>query len=94
MDVDLILSITGLSNVGEGPAPYLHPNKDTTKMKKKYELQRAGRGFLIAPIEDNTVRFTAKILSCKLLRKMYPTECTADIVELEEQCTERVVFNW
>ena len=63
-------------------------------MKQKYELRRAGRGFLIGPIEDNIVWFAARILSCKLLRKMRPTKCTAEAVELAEQCAAGVTFNW
>ena len=58
-------------------------------MKKKYDLQRVGRGFLISPIADNTVRFTEKILSCKLLRKS-----TVGTIELAEQCAAGVIFNW
>ena len=55
---------------------------DASKMKQKYKLQHAGRGFLIAPIEDKMVRFAARILSCKLLRKMKPTECTIGEIEI------------
>ena len=40
------------------------------------------------------MRFAVKILSCKLLRKMRPTECIARTVELAEQCMEGVIFNW
>ena len=63
-------------------------------MKQKYDLHHAGRGFLISPIEEKTVRFTERIMSCKPLRKMQPIEYTAKIVELTEQCTAGVIFNW
>ena len=74
----------GLQKVGGDPEPYLHPNIDTSKMKQKYNLQHTVQGFLIAPIEEKTVRFATKILSCKLLRKMRSSECTAIGIELAE----------
>ena len=82
VDVKLISSITGLPKTGIDLMPYLHQNMDTFKMKQKYKLPRIGRVFLIGPIEDNRVRFPAKILSYKLLCKMRPTECITSIVEL------------
>ena len=74
--------------------PYLRKDWDKKKMRDKYELLRTNRGFLIASINYNTMRFTTKVLSCKLLRKMRPTECTAETVELAEQCMVRLLFNW
>ena len=94
VDVEIILTITGLPHQGHDPAPYLFPNRDTMNMKQKYDLQHANRGFLISSITNNTVRFTAKILYCKLLCNMQPTECTVGAMELAEQCAVGVVFNW
>ena len=93
IDVDLISSITGFPKTRGDPAPYLRPNQDTTKMKQKYKLQHVGRGFIIYHIEDNMVRFVARILSCKLLCKMRPDEWIIGVIEITEQCTTRVIFN-
>ena len=72
--------------------PYL-AHKDDTKIKQKYNLQHTKRGFLINPIEDASVRFTARILFCKLLDKMRPTQSVAGIVELVELCALGRIFN-
>ena len=63
-------------------------------MKMKYKLQGVARGFLIPLIEDASVRFTPRILSCKLLHKMRPTECTTGPVEITRQCAQGLNFNW
>ena len=63
-------------------------------MNKKYNLQHIGRVFVIGPIEENIVRFVARILSYKLLRKMRPTKCTTGAIEIAEQCATGVTFNW
>ena len=63
-------------------------------MKQKYNLQHVGRRFLISPIEDNMVRSAAIILSCKLLHKMRSVECTIGNIEIVEQYTQGVTFNW
>ena len=93
VDVELISSITGLPHQGHDPAPYLCMNKDTMNMKEKYDLQHANRGFCISSITENIMRFAAKIFFCKLLRKLWPTECTHGTVKLVEQCVEGLVFN-
>ena len=70
VDVDLISLITSLPRVGIDPTPYLRKEKDIvmiTRVKDKYELVRANKGFLISSINNTIVRFTAKILSCKML---------------------------
>ena len=85
MDFELISSIMGLPCQGDDPTLYLHANRDTTKMKQKYDLQCIGRGFLISPIVDNMVSFAVKILSCKLLCKMRPSEWIVRMVELAVQ---------
>ena len=38
VDVELIGSITSLLHQGHDPMPYLHTNRDTTKIKEKYDL--------------------------------------------------------
>ena len=84
----------GLPCQGDDPTSYLRVKIDMTKKNKKYDLQHPGRGFLIAPITDNTMRFSTKTLSCKLLCKMRPTECTVGTVELAELYAEGVLINW
>ena len=92
--VELISSNAGLLHSGIDLVPYLCTKRDVTKMKEKYDLQHKNRGFPISSIIDNKVRFTMKILSCKLLCKMRCIECTIGIVELAEQCVEGVTINW
>ena len=82
VDVELISAITGLPKSGEDPASCLCQGMDITKMKTKYKLQRKGRGSSIPLIEDPSMQFTARILSCKLLHKMSPNECTIGAVEI------------
>ena len=83
----------GSAKEGDDPAPYL-AQKNTTKMKQKYNLQCVDRGFLIGPIEDANVRFFMRFLSCKLLNKMRPNQCTGGTIELTELCALGRIFNW
>ena len=55
VDVELISSITRLRKKGHERTSYLHQNRDTNKMKHKYNMQRMGRGFIIPPIKYTSV---------------------------------------
>ena len=46
---ELILAIIGLPNQGDDLAPYL-AQKDTTQIKRKFNLKRAKKGYLIQQI--------------------------------------------
>ena len=73
VDVKLIETITILPLAGIDPTPYFRKYDSTmlvTKMKDKYDLCRYTRGFLIKSINVHTVRFIAKVLDTKLLKKM------------------------
>ena len=63
-------------------------------MKDKYELMRDKRGFSIASINDMAVQFATNVLSKKLLRKMWPNQCTRRTIATFEQCTMGVQLNW
>ena len=76
--VELIALIMGLPHSGINPAPYLCKDQDpmmVSKVKDKYDLVRANIGFLISSIDDNSVKFVAKVLSYKMLCKMRSTKC-------------------
>ena len=97
MDCKLIAMITSLPMAGMDHAPYLLKYQETmmiAKVKYKYDLVRANRGLLISSINDYTIRFVAKVLSCKMLHKMRPTQCTAGTVALAELCAKGVQINW
>ena len=65
-----------------------------TKMKDKYDLCRYTRGFLIKSINVHTVRFIAKVLDTKLLKKMWPNQCTVGEITIDELCAKGVQINW
>ena len=97
MDVELIAVITGFPLAGIDPTQYLPKDQDTvvmTMVKDTYDLTKANRGFLISSINDYIVLFDVKVLSCKMLCKIRPTQCTAGGVVLAELCVEGVHINW
>ena len=57
-------------------------------MKDKYGLSRDTRGFLVNSINDHTVRFAAKILATKLMKKMKPSQRTKGVIAVVELCAE------
>ena len=63
-------------------------------VKDKYDLTRDNWGFIISSINDYIVCFVVKVLSCKMLCKIRPTQCTAGGVVLAELCVEGVHINW
>ena len=65
-----------------------------TRVKDKYDLTMANKGFLISSINDYTVHFSMKVLACKMLHKMRPNQCTMGAVALVELCAEGVHINW
>ena len=65
IDVNLISTITGLLRAGVDPTSLLKKDKDPTmitRIKNKYGMVRAKKGFLISPTNDPTVHFTTKTL--------------------------------
>ena len=75
VDFKLIAMITSLPMAGMDHAPYLLKYQETMmieKVKDKYDLVRANKGFLISSINDYTVCFDTKVLFCKMLCKMRP----------------------
>ena len=62
--------------------------------KKKYDVVRSKMGFFIESINNDTVRFAAKLFAFKLVRKMHPDQCIAGAITLAELCTEGVQINW
>ena len=73
VDVELITTMIDLPLVGIDPAQSLRKDQETVKIarvKDKYDLAMANRGFLISSINDYTIHFVAKVLSCKMLCKL------------------------
>ena len=48
---------------------------------------------LISSINDYTIRFAVKVLSCKMLRKLQLNQCTVGAVALAELCIEGFQIN-
>ena len=97
MDVKIISAIPGLSMAGMDPSLYLRKYQEImmiTKVKEKYDLVRANRGFLISSVNDYIVRFDVKVLSCKMLCKIRPTQLPAGGVVVAKLCVEGVHINW
>ena len=97
VDVNLISTITGISRGWLDPLSLLEKGKDPvriSRIKKKYGMVKASRGFLILSINDPNVHFTAKILSYKMLWMSGPNQCTTGIVALDKLCAEGVQINW
>ena len=65
----------------------------TTHMKKKYDVVRNKRGFMIDSINKYTVCFVSKVLVSKLLHKMHPEQCIVGVITLDELCAEGVHIN-
>ena len=83
--IELIARIIGLPNDNKDPLPYLAKH-NTKPIKQKHNLQRAGRGYLLGPIQDQSVHVAAKILSCKIFHKVVPTQCFAEVIEIADLC--------
>ena len=49
---------------------------------------------MIGPIKDKIVCIATKLLSCKILHKMRPNQCSATTMDLVDLCTLVGVFNW
>ena len=63
-------------------------------MKDCFGLTKGKRGYHTSTIEDQNIRFIAKLLACKLLRKCRPTEVPASIIRLTINCAEGYTYNW
>ena len=63
-------------------------------MKRLYNLQKGGRAFDAAIIEDDTVWFTVQLLAGCLLHTYRPTEVPATVVDLAHCVKEGVEYNW
>lgn len=63
-------------------------------MKAKYQLEKGKRGYVIASINDHTVRVATQLLASKLMRKCHADDVQAPVIALVEQCAEGVYFSW
>ena len=73
VDVELITTMIDLPLVGIDPAQSLRKDQETVKIarvKDKYDLAMANRGFLISSINEYIIFFDAKVLSSKILHKL------------------------
>ena len=97
VDVYLISAIIGLPQAGVYPTFVLKKDKDPTmitRIKNKYDMVRANKGFLISSIGYSAIRFVAKMLYCKMLRTLRPTQCTIGAVALAKLYAKGVQINW
>ena len=83
----------GFPSEGKDPLPYLSKH-NTKPIKLKHNLQRVGRGYLLGPIQDKSVRVTMKILSCQMFHKIIPMQCSIAVVEIVDLCALGEKFNW
>ena len=96
MNVELIVSTTGLPAEGMDLAPLLKEDQEvaiTKQMKKKYNVQRSKKGFLIHSIIKPTAFFSSNVLESKLLRKMCPNQCTTRAIVFAKIYVARVHIN-
>jgi hypothetical protein len=75
IDVALISKITGFPTVDVQPEYFLE-NKAREKelaeqVKAQFDTTRGTRGLIIKEINDDMMRFTNKLIVCKLLRKCH-----------------------
>ena len=98
LNVHLIHRITGLSKRGIDPGKHFVgkelDRQIAERMKCLYNLQKGGRAFDVAIIEDDTVWFTVQLLARHLLRTCYPTEVPTTVVDLAHYVKEGVEYNW
>ena len=98
LNVHLIHRITGLSKRGTDPMKHFvgkELDRETIEcMKCLYNLQKGGRAFDAAIIEDDTVRFTVQLLAGCVLHTCRPTKVLATVVDLAHCVKEGVEYNW
>lgn len=98
LNVHLIHRITGLSKRGTDPTNHFVgkelDRQIAERMKRPYNLQKGGRAFDAAIIEDDTVWFTIQLLAGCLLHTFHTTEVPATVVDLAHCVKEGVEYNW
>ena len=70
IDFNFISRITCLSQAGVDPMPFLKKEMDPlmiARVKDKFDVVRANRGFLILSIYDPTIHFVEMIFSYNML---------------------------
>jgi hypothetical protein len=98
IDVDLIEKIIGFPTSGVKPEDYLE-NKARDKeiaeeVKAQFGTNRGNRGIVIKDINDPAMRFSMKLMACKLLRKCRKEEAPTGVIAAVVQCTKGIVFSW
>jgi hypothetical protein len=98
IDVDLIEKITGFPTSGVKPEDYLE-NKARDKeiaeeVKAQFGTNRGNRGIVIKDINDPAMRFSMKLMACKLLRKCRKEEAPTGVIAAVVQCAKGIVLSW
>ena len=62
-------------------------------MKDKFEIIKKSQGYDINSINDQGVRFSAHVLTGKIMRKCRENEVPTVVVSLAAQCSKGVEFN-
>ena len=69
----MIHRITRLSKIGNDPQTHISGKNKDTKLPpllvNKYKLQRGGRAYDLTALADDTLRFTASLLTGRMLTK-------------------------
>ena len=86
LNFDLIHRITGLSKISKDPQTHISGKRKDTKLSvilvNKYKLQRGGWAYDLTALADDTLRFTASLLTGRLLTKFFPKEVTGLVIHL------------
>jgi len=82
---------------GRDPLEIIDKGNDVAmieQLKKKYQLAKGHRGYIIDSISENAVHVAPRLLAGKVMRKCHGTKVPAIVITLVEECTAIVRFNW
>ena len=83
---------------GPDPGTEFPSKHDDTKltqtMKEWFGLTKGKQGYHTFAIQEHPIRFAAKLLAYKIIRKCRPTEVPAPIIWIAMNCAEGYTYNW
>ena len=63
-------------------------------MKECFGLTKGKHRYHTSAFQHHNIRFAAKLLACKLMRKCRPNEVPASIISIATNCAEGYSYNW
>ena len=93
----LISRIIGFPIKGEDPKWLFAKESEkilTLELYEKYQTTRGTRYIVIRQINDDTIKFFANLMTCKLLRKCKKDQCFASVLKVVEICVVGVQMSW